>query len=316
MSSKFYFNLKTVNSISGGKTSAYIAVHYPADYEVFSLVCIDDVRCKPKDKLITDYVNKKLGEKYISEFGEFIATAEDDKTLYAMMDLEQLIGKEIIWVRGKSYDAIIDERYERVLCGIKKRLPSWARRFCTTEMKLEPIFYWWFNEIGEKCQMRIGFRFDEFGRLENFFNNSDPTNFKIPISCSTRGQRKQQHENFNWRFCSFPLIKAGITKEVVNDYWNKNGFVGGNLFEEKRHIEFPIISNCVGCFHKKVDTLSIMWNLHENKMNWFAEQEKKNMGTWLDSGLTYEKIGENRENWIPEMIKEHGAVCDSGGCHD
>ena len=29
----------TVNSVSGGKTSAYIAVHYPADYDVFSLVC-------------------------------------------------------------------------------------------------------------------------------------------------------------------------------------------------------------------------------------------------------------------------------------
>ena len=30
--------MKTVNSISGGKTSAYIAAHYPSDYNVFSLV--------------------------------------------------------------------------------------------------------------------------------------------------------------------------------------------------------------------------------------------------------------------------------------
>lgn len=93
--------MKTVNSISGGKTSAYIAVHYPADYEVFSLVCIDDKNCKPKDTLINTYVNLKL-EKFAPEYGEFIATAEDDKTLYAMMDLEQILGREIVWVRGKG----------------------------------------------------------------------------------------------------------------------------------------------------------------------------------------------------------------------
>ena len=89
--------IKTVNSISGGKTSAYIAANYPADYEVFSLVCIDDQKCSPKDKSIQRYVNDKL-EKYIPEFGEFIATSEDDLTLTAMRDLEQYLGKEIVWV--------------------------------------------------------------------------------------------------------------------------------------------------------------------------------------------------------------------------
>jgi diphthamide synthase (EF-2-diphthine--ammonia ligase) len=32
----------TINSLSGGKTSSYLAVHYPADIEVFAVVCIDD----------------------------------------------------------------------------------------------------------------------------------------------------------------------------------------------------------------------------------------------------------------------------------
>jgi diphthamide synthase (EF-2-diphthine--ammonia ligase) len=36
--------MKTVNSLSGGKTSSYLAVHYPADYNVFSLVRTDDKR--------------------------------------------------------------------------------------------------------------------------------------------------------------------------------------------------------------------------------------------------------------------------------
>ena len=37
--------MKTVNSISGGKTSAYIAKHYPADINIFSLVRIEDREC-------------------------------------------------------------------------------------------------------------------------------------------------------------------------------------------------------------------------------------------------------------------------------
>ena len=47
--------MKTVNSISGGKTSAYIAKHYPADINVFSLVRIEDKEClwmEGKDKEI------------------------------------------------------------------------------------------------------------------------------------------------------------------------------------------------------------------------------------------------------------------------
>jgi hypothetical protein len=182
-------------------------------------------------------------------------------------------------------------------------------------MKLEPIFRWWFNNIGEKCEMRIGFRFDEFDRMQRFFNNSDPTNFKISVACSTKGQRLQRHENFNWRFCSFPLIKDAITKSVVEEYWRKNGWIGGNLFEEKRQIQFPVVSNCVGCFHKKPETLCVMAAMHPDKMKWFALQEYKQMGTWLDSKVKYETFIAHSQNWISEMIKEN-ASCDSGGCTD
>jgi hypothetical protein len=57
--------------------------------------------------------------------------------------------------------------------------------------------------------------------------------------------------------------------------------------------------------------------LHPKKMNWFAMQEDKEMGTWLDSKIKYETlIAHSENNWIPEMLKESGAVCDSGGCHD
>ena len=300
-----------VNSISGGKTSAYIAVHYPADYNIFSLVCIDDHEASPKDKALVEYVNRKLA-KFIPQYGEFIATAEDDQTLYAMMDLEQILGTEVTWLRGKSFDDVIDT-------GTQTRLPSWARRYCTSQMKMEPIFGWWFNQIGEKCDMRIGFRFDEFSRMERFFNNSDPTNFSIPVSCSLYGQKKQRFENFNWRYCSFPLIKDGITKPLVNQYWKDNGWLGGNLFEERRQIKFPAISNCVGCFHKSVETIAAEFILNPAKMKWFAMQEKKDMGTWFDTQQTYEEISLQAHELAKEVLFEMqiiGESCDSGGCTD
>ena len=103
--------METINSLSGGKTSSYMSVHYPADHNIFSLVCIDDKRCKPKDTKIVQKVNDKL-EKYgfLKKYGEFIATAEDDKVLKVILDLEQMIGEEIVWVRHHSLDKWIDKK--------------------------------------------------------------------------------------------------------------------------------------------------------------------------------------------------------------
>jgi hypothetical protein len=300
-----------INSLSGGKTSSYLAVHYPADYEVFSLVCINDVNSKPKDKALVDYVNRKT-QKFHAEFGEFIATAEDDRTLVVMMDLEQKLGKDIIWVRGMSFDDVIDN-------GTKTRLPSWARRYCTERMKLLPIFLWWYMNVGEKCEMRIGFRFDEYKRMERFFNNSDPTNFSIPISCKTYGTKKQQYQNFNWRYCSMPLIENGVTKRQINEYWEQNKIVGGTLFYPFKEIDFPAISNCIGCFHKSEETLAAMSEINPEKFKWFINQESKGMGTWLDSKVTYQHLMENRFEMAKEVLYELTVLnqsCDTGGCTD
>jgi hypothetical protein len=88
--------MKTINSLSGGKTSSYLAKHFPADYNIFSLVRIEDRRCTPKDEKLVKFISDKIGQ-------EFIATAESDITLKAVIDLEQLIGQEIIWVTGRTF---------------------------------------------------------------------------------------------------------------------------------------------------------------------------------------------------------------------
>lgn len=307
--------MTTVNSLSGGRTSSFMAVEYPADYNVFSVVCIDDPSCSPTDPAVMEYARRKLSV-FDKEFGAFVATAEDDRTLKAMMDLEQLIGRSITWVRGVSFDELIDVG-DLLGRGTKTRLPSWARRYCTTSMKLLPIFLWWWRHIGVKCEMRIGFRFDEFERMEKFFNYAAPTIFSIPVSCATTGQHRQKWEDITWRTCRFPLIRDGIKKVDVDSYWSvPNGrpdLFGSNM------IEFPAISNCVGCFHKKVPTLAAMADLHPEKFRWFAHQETKGKGTWLDTKQLYSEILQHRASLGAEVIAEarlNYATCDTGGCTD
>ena len=89
--------MKTVNSLSGGKTSSYIAANYPADYNVFSLVRIEDEKSKFPDKKIRQEVEDRIQ-------APFIATAEDDMIIYTMLDLEQHIGSKIDWVTGTDRD--------------------------------------------------------------------------------------------------------------------------------------------------------------------------------------------------------------------
>jgi hypothetical protein len=268
--------MKTINSLSGGKTSSYMAVHYPADYNIFALVTIEDVNCKPKDESIVKYVSDKIGK-------EFIATAEDDSTLYAMRDLEQLLGKDIIWVKGESFDNIVRGGY----------LPNSLHRFCTTEMKIRPIFDWWYKNIGEKVKMGIGYRYDEMERAERL-----STSFKGIV-----GKRKTQNkwENLEWREGWFPLIDNKIVHPMIIKWANQS------------NITFPSDSNCVGCFHKPLQQLRKNWDENLNKMKWFSDKEKISKGTWKQQG-TYDEFAK-----LPLQLDFYfgtGSGCNGGFCTD
>ncbi len=73
--------MNKVNLISGGKTSAYIASEYEADYNVFSLVRINDNKSKFPDRKIAKLIEDRIQ-------APFIATAEDDMIIYTILDLE------------------------------------------------------------------------------------------------------------------------------------------------------------------------------------------------------------------------------------
>lgn len=119
--------MKRVCSVSGGRTSAYLAANYPFDAFVFSLVRIEDETCRFPDEKTRLYVEERLQKN-------FIGTAEDNMIIYTMLDLEQHLGHEIEWVTGPTF--------EWVLANCGGWLPNVLHRYCTTHLKLEPIFYW------------------------------------------------------------------------------------------------------------------------------------------------------------------------------
>lgn len=239
--------MKTINSLSGGKTSSYLAVHYPADYELFALVCNDDPKCAHPDKKVMQLVNDKL-QKYSSRFGECIGTPENYLTIKVILDLEQKIGKEIIWLRDESFDWWID---------YKKGLPNDKKRWCTTEMKMKPIFEWCYLYTDLPVKMRLGYRIDEIERMDRI-----TTKFELPISCNTYGQKRQNWlKDIEWRVGEFPLIEDKIEHYKIFLWSLQSGLI------------FPKDSNCQMCFHKQPQQLRKNFDDAPNVMNWAIEKE-------------------------------------------
>lgn len=269
-----------VNSISGGKTSAFMALNYPADIELFALVCIEAEYCTPKDKGLVKYVSDKIGR-------DFIATAESDKTLVVVRDLEQLLGKEIKWVVGDTFEQVIEK---------KKAIPNQMWRFCTTEMKMKPIFDYCQKEVGEIVEMQVGFRYDEKERGER---NKGNTHFKTIVGQSENGRNKWAE--IEWRTLSFPLIDSKTSHYEVYQWAQKSG------------LDFPADSNCVGCFWKPFQQLRKNWDDEPQKMRWFAEMEKKMKRQWKKE-MSYSSA--KRIGLQTDFFFGTGSGCQAGFCTD
>lgn len=270
--------MKTINSVSGGKTSSYLSKHYPADYNLFSLVRIEDAKCTPKDKKLVQLVSDKIGM-------EFIATAESDKTLKVVLDLEQVIGSEIKWLTG--------ETFEQIIKNAGGYLPNQMTRFCTTKMKIEPIANFCRNEIKEIVSMRLGIRYDEENRV-----NYDNTDFKFHNGFSEKGRNKWITEKY--RELEYPLVNDKIEHYQIH------------LWSLSTNLDFPKDSNCVGCFHKPVQQLRKNWDIEPEKMQWFSEQENNRKKFKKEMSMSeIKKIGLQTD-----FIFGTGSTCNSGGCTD
>lgn len=229
--------MTTVNSLSGGMTSSYLGMHYPADLNIFAVVCIEDHNANGgywrKDPKLLQMVRDKLNAT-CPNYSEFVATAEDPQTLITMFELEQKMGREITWVRGVGFDTLI--------MAIKKALPNKAWRFCTEFMKIIPIFEYLYLYHELPVEMRIGFRYDESERADDL-----QSGIKFPISCNNYGQgRMKWIHDFEYRILTYPMIEDKIMRPMVHKYWAENP-----------DVTFPEDTGCQNCFWKDPQQLKL-----------------------------------------------------------
>lgn len=275
-----------MNSLSGGKTSSYLAVKYPADYNVFALVTTDDEKLKFKDEAVRKIVSDKIGR-------EFIGTLEEDTIVYTMLDLEQMIGREINWVTGWSFDRTITNSKGYFL-------PNVFNRFCTYRMKLVPIQEFWRENINEPIEIRLGFRANEMSRATNMLKRCSEDGFiyeKFKVGIRKDGKNKWQ--KIKYQKPSFPLIDDGVYKDQIEEFW------------KDKPVRFAYMNNCIGCFHRNEVLLNHMSNRHPEKFNWFVEAEQKSGGCWK-KGITYTQISNHKMQH--ELFDEDFNSCDSGHC--
>jgi len=282
--------MKTINSLSGGKTSSYIAANYPADYDVFSLVRTNDTSCMFPDPKIRQIVSDRIGK-------EFIGTLEMDDIIYTMLDLEQYIGRKITWLTGDSFEDMI-KKYKMKKGGYY--LPNKMTRYCTTDLKTKPIAEWRHNNIKDDVIMNFGYRANEMNRakkMQEKLNDNGYTEVKIIVGKSDNGRNK-------WKtieYCrpGFPLIKANIYKDTIEQFW------------KDKPVRFAYMNNCVGCWWRSPLLLKKMSNKSPNKMQYFSNLEEL-AGSTFRSDVNYKEI----ISWQTqiELFDEDFNECDSGYC--
>jgi len=279
--------MKTVNSLSGGKTSSYIAANYPADYNVFSLVRTSDKKCMFPDAKIRQQVSDRLGT-------EFIGTLEEDTIIYTMLDLEQYIGSKIDWVTGKTFDDAIVKTKKGT-----KFLPNKMARYCTTELKTMPILYWMYDKIKEPVIMRFGYRANETRRAIKMMDKTDEEGYtKVKATFTTLKDGRNSWGEYRYCKPEFPLIGDNIYKDTIEEFW------------KDKDVRFAYMNNCVGCWWRSPLLLKKMHNKHPEKMQWFADQETSK-SKWR-SDVKYSEILKWKTQ--TELFDDDFNECDSGYC--
>lgn len=288
----------TLNAVSGGMTSAYIAAHYPADINYFVLVRTNDKSCLFPDAKLRQLVSDKIGT-------EFIGTLENDTIIYTILDLEQFIGQEIKWLTGEPFEDIIRKR---------KALPSIQQRYCTSELKIKPMQHFWNENINEPVEVRIGFRANEQNRAKTMLEKCRADGFlydKFITGKSENGRNKWTEKK--WHIPRFPLIEDGIFKDKIETYW------------KDKPVRFAWKNNCAGCFHNNCIMLNYTSKRDPVKFDWFMNIEKEIQQTFIDKlgapshygrflsiPISYEEI-KNHKTQL-DLFDEDFNECDSGYC--
>lgn len=159
-------------------------------------------------------------------------------------------------------------------------LPNQAIRFCTQEMKVLTIKRYLVSIGWKNWHNTVGIRADESHRVK-----------------PSKDKRWQ-----NW----FPLADAFVSVSEVNNFWKENSFdlrvmKGGG--------------NCDGCFLKSEATLAAMWREHPDRMQWWADMEKR-VNSSFHKSRTYKALGDFVDKQADWIFNDEAFLCqkDDGEC--
>lgn len=150
----------------------------------------------------------------------------------------------------------------------KRAIPNRTKRFCTTVLKMQPIFEFLYSYHELPVRMRIGYRYDEQERALRFTENFK---FAYMVEWQERSCRWiNRWQDIHWRVGEFPLIEDRITHYDIKRYWQDKG------------IDFPEDSNCLNCFWKAPAQLRKNFDTCPPVMWWSAIQEDLQGNTFKD----------------------------------
>jgi|GEM_PF-2449593 len=286
----------TLNSVSGGRSSGYLFEKYPADHNVFSVVCCNK-KTTFKDKTLQRIANDRFEKSgFLQMYGEAIGILEMEETLLFILELEQRTGREISWVRAESFDDLTKGKF----------LPNMFLRACTSKLKVKPMFQYWYANIGEPVEQRFGFRAGELRRAQKMMARTNAEGLaksKFPVEKHTTGLKKGKWKwaERYWYCPRFPLLEDHVTKMDINLYWKKRSKIG----------EYE--NNCVGCFHRSPVFLHNMSKRSPEQFQWFIEQEEKTGLRWK-TGFSYERIKNMKIKPQTGSLFDNIGQCDTGFC--
>lgn len=136
------------------------------------------------------------------------------------------------------------EPFERLIRR-KSYLPSTVMRFCTSELKIEPMKFFMRAQGYKKWTNVVGLRADEEHRVR-------------------RGMAANEKGKEPWTSV-FPLYEAGVTQRDVRQWWADQEF--------DLHL-LPFEGNCDGCFLKARPKLIEIERTKPGLLQWWSDMEK------------------------------------------
>ncbi len=179
---------------------------------------------------------------------------EREETLRFVHECGSRWGVRVHWLEWRA----MPDRFEEVgynsanrsgapfegLIALRGRLPNPVQRFCSRELKVEPIKAYCRSLGWDRWANIIGLRYDEGKRVRNKLNEND----------------KSGHR---WK-SSMPLYAAKVTRDDIMEFWSEQDFDLGLQ---------PYEGNCDLCFMKGTRILHSIIRSDPSKAQWWIERE-------------------------------------------